>query len=143
MERKIHKELVAWKKAPNRKPLVLRGARQVGKTYSLKQFGNQEFNACHYFNFEEDPRLLRIFEVDLNPQRILTELRFYCGKNIDPSFDIIIFDEIQRCGKALTSLKYFCEEMPSLALCTAGSLLGVVLSGESHTAPILPNTAER
>jgi predicted AAA+ superfamily ATPase len=126
--RKISKDLSAWKVAANRKPLILRGARQVGKTFSLKEFGAHEFKNCFYINFEEDERLLRIFETDLNPQRILNDLSFYRNLNIDTATDLLIFDEIQRCGRALTSLKYFCEEIPGLALCAAGSLLGVTLS---------------
>jgi hypothetical protein len=107
MRRKIAQKLIAWKNSIQRKPLILRGARQVGKTFSLKEFGQNEFRNCHYFNFEEDERILQIFERDLRPQRIIDELRFYRNSNIDPGQDIVIFDEIQRCGRALTSLKYF------------------------------------
>jgi predicted AAA+ superfamily ATPase len=131
MEREIIKSLSEWKNSENRKPLMLRGARQVGKTYSLKQFGETGFKNFHYINFEEDERISRIFDGDLKPQRIIDELRFYLNRNIDPAADLVIFDEIQRCGRALTSLKYFCEEMPRLALCAAGSLLGVTLNAES------------
>jgi uncharacterized protein len=131
MRRFITEKLVAWKNSPFRKPLILRGARQVGKTYSLKEFGKAAFNKTHYLNFEEDERFARIFEGDLNPSRILNELRFYLSQPIDPAQDLIIFDEIQRCGRALTSLKYFCEELPQLAICAAGSLLGVILSEDS------------
>ena len=131
MRREVLKSLLAWKDSKNRKPLILQGARQVGKTFLLKEFGLQCFKNCHYFNFEEDQRLARIFETDLNPKRILNELRFHAAGDIDPARDLILFDEIQRCGRALTGLKYFCEEMPQLALCAAGSLLGVALHGES------------
>jgi predicted AAA+ superfamily ATPase len=131
MKREIASKLTIWKNSTPRKPLILRGARQVGKTYSLKEFGQREFKNYHYLNFEEDERISRIFEGDLRPQRIIEELRFYLNHNIDPAQDLVIFDEIQRCGRALTSLKYFCEEMPTLAVCAAGSLLGTVLNVDS------------
>ena len=138
MNRKIAKKLITWKNSAQRKPLILRGARQVGKTFSLKEFGQKEFRNCHYFNFEEDERIAQIFEKDLKPQRIIDELRFYRNSNIDPGQDIVIFDEIQRCGRALTSLKYFYEEMPHCALCAAGSLLGVT----DRTKPAMKWTIE-
>jgi predicted AAA+ superfamily ATPase len=131
MKRYILKRLSEWKSSAHRKPLILRGARQVGKTYSLKEFGENEFKIFHYINFEENERISRIFEGDLRPQRIIDDLRFFLHRNIDPATDLVIFDEIQRCGRALTSLKYFCEEMPYCALCAAGSLLGVTLNTES------------
>ncbi|PKN65656.1 MAG: ATPase [Chloroflexi bacterium HGW-Chloroflexi-5] len=131
MKRNLTKSLNAWKSSANRKPLILKGARQVGKTHILKEFGGAAFSRCHYLNFEEDERLGRIFEQDLKPQRIIDELQFYLDQVIDRQQDMVIFDEIQRCPKALTSLKYFSEEMPELALCAAGSLLGVTLHMES------------
>lgn len=114
-----------------RKPLLLRGARQVGKTYILKEFGQEHFPHVHYLNFEEDELLARFFERDLRPARLLEEFRFYLGRGIDLRQDLLFFDEIQRCPRALTSLKYFCEEQPELAVCAAGSLLGLTLSSES------------
>ncbi|MBA4424031.1 MAG: ATPase, partial [Syntrophus sp. (in: bacteria)] len=111
--------------------MILRGARQVGKTYTLKEFGNTDFPRCHYVNFEEDERPGRIFERDLKPDRIIEELQFHLNQAINRRADLVIFDEIQRCPRALTSLKYFSEEMPELALCAAGSLLGVGLNMES------------
>lgn len=131
MKRKVTAALNEWKASVNRKPLILKGARQVGKTYILKKFGSSSFPRCHYVNFEEDERLGRIFEKDIKPHRILEELQFYLDQIIDRSQDMVIFDEIQRCPKALTSLKYFSEEMPDLALCAAGSLLGVMLHMDS------------
>src|SRR3990172_7280538 len=131
MKRNLSSDLESWKVSPGRKPLLLRGARQVGKTWLLKAFGETSFPQFHYLNFEEDERLARIFEQDLRPQRILDELRFYLDRSLDPRADLVVFDEIQRCPRALTSLKYFAEEMPWLALCAAGSLLGVALSDES------------
>ena len=127
MKRTITESLHRWKSSANRKPLILRGARQVGKTYILKEFGGAAFPFYHYVNFEKDERLGRIFERDLKPERILNELQFYLDRPIDRRRDLVIFDEIQRSPRALTSLKYFSEEMPELALCAAGSLLGVAL----------------
>ena len=131
MERNVYKNLVEWKLARDRKPLILKGARQVGKTYLLRDFGQKEFPAYHYFNFEKDSKLFSVFEQDLVPKRVLSELAVHAGKSINPGSDLVIFDEIQECPKALNSLKYFCEDIPELALCAAGSLLGVSLSAES------------
>jgi len=124
MNRKIAKKLITWKNSAQRKPLILRGARQVGKTFSLKEFGQKEFRNCHYFNFEEDERIAQIFEKDLKPQRIIDELRLYRNSNIDPGRDIVIFDEIQRCGRALTSLKYFYKKCPIVQCAPQGRFLG-------------------
>lgn len=131
MKRTISESLSRWKTSANRKPLLLRGARQVGKTYILKEFGGTSFPRYHYVNFEKDESLGRIFEQDLNPARILNELQFYLDRPIDRHRDLVIFDEIQRSPRALASLKYFSEEMPEMALCAAGSLLGVALQPES------------
>lgn len=131
MKRYVTETLNHWKSSANRKPLIIRGARQVGKTHSLKEFGGAAFAHCHYVNFEADERLGRIFEQDLKPHRILEELQFYLDRIINRRQDLVIFDEIQRCPKALTCLKYFSEEMPELALCAAGSLLGVMLHLDS------------
>jgi len=136
MKRNVTKSLHDWKSSANRKPLILKGARQVGKTYILKAFGNEAFARCHYVNFEMDERLGKIFEQDLKPQRILDELQFYLDRSIDSHQDLVIFDEIQRCPRALTSLKYFSEEMPDLALCAAGSLLGVTLHTDTASFPV-------
>ncbi len=131
MKRTINKNLTAWKNSRDRKPLILRGARQVGKTYILQEFGKTEFPRCHYVNFENDEQLSVLFENDLSPARIVNELQFYLDTSIDTEHDLIIFDEIQRCPRALTALKYFREQMPAMALCGAGSLLGVSLANDS------------
>ena len=138
MLRHLMTDLQHWKDRKDRKPLILRGARQAGKTWLLKHFGEQEFPNFHYVNFEEDERLNRLFQDDLRPGRLLDELRFYLDRPIDPVTDLMIFDEIQRSPRALNSLKYFCEQMPELALCAAGSLIGVLMT----PWPISPNTAE-
>lgn len=130
MHRKLINELNEWKSKPDRKPLILLGARQIGKTYLLQEFGRKYFNNCVYLNFERMHEIKSLFEKDLNPQKIIKEIGINLKTNIDIKTDLVIFDEIQDCPRAVTSLKYFCEEMPELALCAAGSLLGVKL-GES------------
>ncbi len=130
MKRDISRQLEAWKERKRRNPLIVKGARQVGKTYILKAFGQQCFPQYHYFNFEEDNQVKKIFTPDLKPRRILDELSFYVNAPIDSANDLLIFDEIQHCPRALTSLKYFAEEVPGLAICCAGSLLGLFF-GES------------
>jgi predicted AAA+ superfamily ATPase len=125
MKRNVTSQLLKWKNNKTRPPLIIKGARQVGKTYILKEFGNEHFPHCHYINFEESESLGKIFKDDLVPHRILKELSFYLNSPINPGEDLLIFDEIQHCPRALTSLKYFCEEIPGLAICCAGSLLGL------------------
>jgi len=125
------KSLIDWKKQTNRKPLILRGARQVGKTYTLQEFAKKYFKNNHYVNFEDDKNLCDIFDENLVPERIITELQYYFDGTIDVKNDLLIFDEIQNCSRALTSLKYFNEKMPEIAICAAGSLLGISLISES------------
>ena len=131
MKRKSYHQLLDWKNAPSRKPLIIRGARQVGKTHLIKEFGQKEFTRCHYFNFETDRSLHEIFAKDFFVDRILGELSLKIRQDIDAEKDVVIFDEIQDCPRALTALKYFCENKSGLALLCAGSLLGVKLSHES------------
>jgi uncharacterized protein len=128
MERNIFRHLDSWRRRKNRKPLILRGARQVGKTWSLQEFGSRNFATCHYINFEQDNQLETLFERDLKPARIIQEISFHLERPIDSAKDLLILDEIQECPRALTSLKYFAEELPEMAVCAAGSLLGVELS---------------
>ena len=131
MKRLVMQKLLQWKEGQERKPLLLKGVRQTGKTYLLKEFGKLHFNRFHYLNFEKEPVLAKIFEQDLDSRRILSELNFHLNTSIDTSKDLIIFDEIQECPKALTSLKYFCEDCPEIYLCGAGSLLGIYLNPTS------------
>jgi len=131
MKRNITSQLLKWKNSKTRSPLIIKGARQVGKTYILKEFGQNHFPHCHYINFEENESLGKIFKDDLQPHRILKELSFYLNSPINSNDDLVIFDEIQHCPRALTSLKYFCEEIPSLAICCAGSLLGLQFGSSS------------
>ncbi len=129
MKRTLYQRLLQWKNDPARQPLLVQGARQVGKTYLLKEFGAKEFKQCCYINFEEMPACKAFFESDLKPHRILRDLGIHLEMKIDPATTLIIFDEIQECPNALTSLKYFCEHAPEYAVAAAGSLLGVKLSG--------------
>ena len=128
MKRDIYRELIKWKNSAKRKPLLMKGARQTGKTYILKLFGEREYKKLHYFNFEREPTLREHFEKDLNPNRIVEELSFLRGIPIEPSEDLIFFDEIQSTNSALNSLKYFEEEAKEYHVVSAGSLLGVKLS---------------
>jgi predicted AAA+ superfamily ATPase len=127
LERRALKNLVAWKKSSGRKPLVLRGARQTGKTWLMKEFGRLHFNSAAYFNFDEEERLKSIFETNKDPLRIIELLGHLRGKKIS-SGDLIIFDEIQECPAALNSLKYFCESASNYHVVSAGSLLGAMLA---------------
>lgn len=126
------RQLLAWQAKSGRKPLILRGVRQTGKTYLLTEFGEQAFANTHIINFEKQPGLKALFEADLEPRRIISDLSFQLGKSIEIETDLVIFDEIQACPAALTSLKYFCEDLPELALCSAGSLLGLHLNESSY-----------
>lgn len=127
MERLLISQLLKWKESHGRKPLVLEGARQVGKTWLLKEFGRKYFKDICYINFEQSDVLGEVFAGDLSPQRIIEQLSIYNGKVIEPEQTLIIFDEVQEMPRALTSLKYFCEEAPEYVICCAGSLLGIAL----------------
>ncbi len=129
MKRDIYAKLLAWKSSPRRKPLILQGARQTGKTFILKEFGHNEYSNVVYCNFEENPSLDQFFQRDLNPERILAELSIYMNLEIRPRADLVIFDEIQASNHALNSLKYFAEQKKDVHIAAAGSLLGVKLSG--------------
>ena len=131
MERLILKKLIEWKNSKYRKPLIIKGARQVGKTYILKQFGKENYEGVAYFNFDHDEDLYNLFVNTKDPKRILEQLAFIYGKAILPGKTLIIFDEIQECPDALNSLKYFQEEANEYHLACAGSLLGIRLS---HTS---------
>jgi len=128
MRRLITDKLVEWKNRKGRKPLILKGVRQCGKTYILTQFGEEHYADVAYINFEETPSAADLFKQDLNPHRIIIELGMVLGKKINPESTLILFDEIQFSPHALTSLKYFCEKTPEYHIACAGSLLGVALS---------------
>lgn len=127
MERTLVTKLIEWKEKSNRKPLILKGVRQCGKTYLLKEFGKHHYESCAYFNFEENETLKTVFEKDYDTARILFELGLYFGKTIEPGKTLLILDEIQECGRAITAMKYFCENAPEYHIVCAGSLLGIAL----------------
>lgn len=131
MFRYIKQELIEWKNSKDRKPLIIRGARQVGKTYILKEFGNEQYENVAYFNFDHDENLKELFKMTKDPKRILEQLTFATGSVINKQTTLIIFDEIQECPDALNSLKYFNEEANDYHIVCAGSLLGIKLS---HTS---------
>ena len=131
IERNLMDQLTAWQHARRRKPLILRGVRQCGKTWLLQEFGKRNFRNTAYFNFERNERLHSVFEKNMDPSRILMELALLARMKIDPQSTLIILDEIQASPRALNSLKYFCEEKPEYAVVAAGSLLGIALSARS------------
>jgi len=125
MYRKALEKLIEWKRSSNRKPLILRGARQVGKTWLLKEFGKTKYSNMAYINFEGNKRMEDLFSGDLEISRIISGLQLEAGCKIDPENTVIIFDEVQEVPKALTCLKYFYENAPQYHIIAAGSLLGV------------------
>lgn len=135
MKRYLYNNLLQWKNDPKRKPLILQGARQVGKTYLVNQFAENEYNNYIYLNFEKNTDLSLIFEGNIDPKKIINQLSFYYGKKIDPLTSLLFFDEIQTSQRALTSLKYFYEETPEYHIIAAGSLLGVTV-GKSSSFPV-------
>lgn len=128
MKRNAILKLVQWKNSPERKPMVLRGARQVGKTWLMKEFGQNYYDNYVYFNFDEEDELKSIFETNKNPNRIIELLSMISDEKIEPEKTLIIFDEIQECPEALNTLKYFKEKANEYHLITAGSLLGTLLA---------------
>jgi len=136
MERKIFESLIRWKDKPNRMPLILNGARQVGKTFILKKFGEERFSNVVYINLETNIAVSTYFESDITPQRIIQYLETIVGKRIIPNETLIILDEIQSSERALSSLKIFCEEAPQYHIVAAGSLLGVAINREKYSFPV-------
>ena len=128
IQRTITKELKSWRNSTKRKPLVLQGARQVGKTWLLKNFGLEEFENTAYFNFDSQPELKQFFTTTKDTKRIIQNLSLVHGNKILPEKTLVIFDEIQECNEALNTLKYFCENSPEYCIACAGSLLGVAMS---------------
>ena len=128
IKRDITAALLEWEQRPERKPLIIQGARQIGKTWIMRKFGEEYFDHVAYFNFDASEELCREFENTKNPERLIDILRLYTEYPIEPGRTLIIFDEIQQSNKALNSLKYFCEEAPEYHILAAGSLLGVSLS---------------
>ena len=136
MVRKIMEYLESWRVSGNRKPLILQGARQVGKTYSILEFGRTRYENVAYFNFETNPGLARTFDESISPDYLIPILSHIAGQTIVREKTLIIFDEIQLCERALTSLKYFCEEAPDYHIIAAGSLLGVAVNRSRFSFPV-------
>lgn len=128
MRRAAFEDLAAWKESPDRKPLVIRGARQVGKTWLMRQFGRDCYKSVAYFNFDEDVNLSSVFEVTKDPHRIVELLSLIAGEKILPRDTLIVFDEVQECSAALNALKYFKEKANDYHVMAAGSFLGTLLA---------------
>ena len=131
MKRTLYKNFLLWKNSSNRKPLLLQGARQVGKTYLVDEFGHNEYSYFIYLNFEQDPDLKTLFSGNLNPQNIINNISLYIGQKISSEDTLIFFDEIQVAPDVLTSLKYFYEQAPDYHIIAAGSLLGISVGKQS------------
>lgn len=136
MKRSIEQKLMEWKESKDRKPLILNGARQVGKTYILREFGDLYYKNVVYVNLETNVSVASYFDGDISPERLIRYLEVYAGEAIIPESTLIIFDEIQSCERALTALKYFCEETPEYHIAAAGSLLGVAIHRERYSFPV-------
>ena len=136
MKRSIEKSLIEWKNNKNRMPLILNGARQVGKTYILREFGNRNYKNVVYVNLETNSSVASYFGDDISPERVIRYLEAYANEAIVPEETLIIFDEIQSCERALTALKYFCEETPEYHIAAAGSLLGVAINRDKFSFPV-------
>lgn len=136
MYREITQELIRWKDKRRRKPLILTGVRQCGKTYIINEFGNSHFKNMAHLNFEESENAGAIFEYDFNVDRIITEIGYLTGETIVPGETLLFLDEIQICPKAITALKYFCENKRELHVICAGSLLGVAIKRDQMSFPV-------
>lgn len=136
MRRKITAQLLRWKKSESRQPLLMYGARQVGKTYVINEFGQQHYDNVIYVNLETNLTLAADFNKDISPQHIINCLEVFFKQRIVPGKTLIFFDEIQSCERAVTSLKYFAEQAPEHHVMAAGSLLGVAVNREKHSFPV-------
>ena len=136
IEREIINQFRAWKEAPARKPLLLKGARQIGKTWAMETFGRECFKYCVKFDFDRQQELKSVFQTSKDPKRIIKELTLYCDQPIIAGETLMLFDEIQECEEALNSLKYFCDEAPDYHVIAAGSLLGVAVKKRKMTVPV-------
>jgi len=135
MKRIAYQKLLKWKSNKSRKPLILQGARQVGKTFLINEFGRNEYKNLYYLNFEQDKNLSTLFDSSLNPDKIINDISLYIGEKIESEDSLLFFDEIQIAPRVLTSLKYFQEEAPEFHVIAAGSLLGVSI-GRSSSFPV-------
>lgn len=136
IERDFIQRLIQWKDATNRKPILLKGARQIGKSWIMETFGREHFEYCVKFDFDRQVELKSVFQSTKSPDRLLKELELHCQQPIIPGKTLIIFDEIQECEEALNSLKYFCEDAPQYHIIAAGSLLGVAVRKRRMAVPV-------
>jgi hypothetical protein len=136
IEREIINQFKAWKEAPDRKPILLKGARQIGKTWAMETFGKECFKYCVKFDFDKQPELKSVFQMSKDPKRLVLDLALYCDQPIIAGETLMIFDEIQECEEALNSLKYFREDAPQYHIIAAGSLLGVAVKKRKMTVPV-------
>lgn len=136
IKREIIERFRKWKDSPTRKPILLKGARQIGKTWAMETFGHECFEYCVKFDFDRQPELKSVFQNTKEPARIIKELTLYCEQPILQGRTLIIFDEIQECEEALNSLKYFCDDAPGYHIIAAGSLLGVAVKKKKMTVPV-------
>ena len=136
MEREIINDLIKWKESSNRKPLIIHGARQVGKTYIIKQFGKKYYDNLIYVNFETNKDFSSQIEDDINAKYLINKLELFYGEKIIPGKTLIFFDEIQANERALTALKYFCEDANEYHIIAAGSLLGIAINRENYSFPV-------
>lgn len=136
MKRKIMDKLALWKNSKDRKPLIIDGARQVGKTYIVNEFAKQNYDNSIYVNFETNLSIVKEFDEDISPKHLIERLELFYNQKIDPNRTLIIFDEIQACERALTSLKYFCEDAKEYNIIATGSLLGIALNRKKYSFPV-------
>ena len=136
IDRDIINTFKQWKDAPDKKPILLKGARQIGKTWAMETFGRESFDYVVKFDFDRQPELKSLFQMTKSPGRLIKELTLYCEQPIVAGRTLIIFDEIQECEEALNSLKYFCEDAPQYHVMAAGSLLGVAVKKRKMTVPV-------
>jgi len=136
MKRKIIDALVAWKERQNRKPLIVNGARQIGKTYIINEFGNAHFLNLVYINLETNPAVRKIFEGNIEPSSLIQNIESHTDQRIIAGKTLLFLDEIQASDRALTSLKYFCEQAPQVHVISAGSLLGAAINREKYSFPV-------
>lgn len=136
MKREIFNDLIKWKNSKNRKPLIIHGARQVGKTYIIKEFGKEYYDNLIYVNFETNKEFSSQIEANIDPQYIINKLELFYREKIIPGKTLIFFDEIQANERALTSLKYFCENANEYHIIAAGSLLGIAINRKNYSFPV-------
>ena len=127
MKRDLYDNLIQWKNNPHRKPLVVKGARQVGKTYLIEEFGKNEFDNCIILNCDKDPRIRDVFENGFRTDRIISDISVLSGQRVIPGKTLVFIDEVGDAPKALGALKYFCEDAPQYHIIVAGSLLGLAI----------------